>query len=594
MGAISWKGKPQTIKMDSILDMCYRERLFQLPNLSRAKYVPTHSAHKYCKQIEPILETDRVTQDKLVKLCCRKTYQVKSKSIYTGENDALYSIYAIHAGQNPQFMRTWLKLYADMYKRQFMIVGEEYLNRKKLTFDLWRESIKDGCKGDVLVLLGLNYLMGSHTMVHLHGNRLWSTLQEKLNHDEMVSKCDFHLVYLGRGIFAELCKRAEPLVEIEGDANVMSLVVGTLTSTERTVIDKLSKLGLGFAIDRTLTTDNKPSTSSTPGDPRQEVICSELVDQKNKEKCTVDITSASIKVQHLTDIPSATVNVEQLKLALTDRVLVTPEVIDSLPSTRLLTPMIEKHHINKVTPCRYNLRSKVRLRTEDYSLREVSTYSGSTELYWSHDEEHIDESSEDQLSQPHAVKKKAQFKYRTHGIKQSKRKYNLRCMVAGCNKVSHSVRDWNSHYWITHKKRLKCNSCPKLCATPSSLRDHRAYHCAATHQCPNCAQMFVYKSAMQLHQIVHLKHKLFKCFAGNCNASYKWRQDLHRHIQCHLQIVHRCRLCEYSSSEARLVKRHQRVHNEVYKYYCKNYPQCPFKTKYWTSNHRHKFNCKYL
>ena len=239
-------------------------------------------------------------------------------------------------------MRTWLKLYADMYKQQFMTVGEEYLNRKKLTFDLWRESIKDGCKGDVLVLLGLNYLMGSHTMVHLHGNRLWSTLQEKLNHDEMVSKCDFHLVYLGRGIFAELCKRAEPLVEIEGDPNMMSLVVGTLTSTEQTVIDKLSKLGLGFAVDRTSTKDNKPSTSSTPGDLRQEVICPELVDQKNKEKCTVDITSASIKVQHFADIPSATVSVEQLKLALTDRVLVTPEVIDSLPSTHLLTPMTEK------------------------------------------------------------------------------------------------------------------------------------------------------------------------------------------------------------------------------------------------------------
>ena len=56
----------------------------------------------------------------------------------------------------------------------------------------------------------------------------------------MVSKCDFHLVYLGRGIFAELCKRAEPLVEIEGDPNVMSLVVGTLTSTEQTVINKLN------------------------------------------------------------------------------------------------------------------------------------------------------------------------------------------------------------------------------------------------------------------------------------------------------------------------------------------------------------------
>ena len=235
--------------MDSILDMCYRERLFQLPNLSRAKYVPTHSVYKYCKHVEPILETDRVSQEELIELCCRKTHQLKSKSIYTSENDVLYSIYTIHTGQNPQFMRTWLKLYADMYKRQFMTVGEEYLNRKRLMFDLWRESIKDGCKGDVLVLLGLNYLMGSHTMIHLHGNRLWTTLHDKLNHDEMELKCDFHLVYLGCGIFAELCKCAEPLVEIEGDANVMSLVIGTRTSNEQTVIDKLSKLGLGFAVD---------------------------------------------------------------------------------------------------------------------------------------------------------------------------------------------------------------------------------------------------------------------------------------------------------------------------------------------------------
>ena len=236
-----------------------------------------------------------------------------------------------------------------------MTVGEEYLNRKRLTFDLWRESIKDGRKGDVLVLLGLNYLMGSHTMVHLHGNRLWTTLQDKLNHDEMVLKCDFHLVYLGWGIFAELCKHPEPLVEIEGDANVMSLVIGTLTSNKQTVINKLSKLGLGSAIDRTAAKDIKPSTSSTPGDPRQEAKCTiknlpELADHRHKGECTIEITPASTEVQHLADIPSATVNVKQLKLALTDRVLVTSEVLDSLPSTHLLTPMVVKYHIKKMTP----------------------------------------------------------------------------------------------------------------------------------------------------------------------------------------------------------------------------------------------------
>ena len=310
-----------------------------------------------------------------------------------------------------------------------MTVGEEYLNRKRLTFDLWRESIKDGRKGDVLVLLGLNYLMGSHTMVHLHGNRLWTTLHDKLNHDEMELKCDFHLVYLGRGIFAELCKCAEPLVEIEGDANVMSLMIGTLTSKEQTVIDKLSKLGLGFAVDRTAASDNKPSTSSITGD------------QRHEGKCITEISPKSTEVQHLADIPSVTVKVELLKLAPTDRVLVTPEVLDSLPSTRLLTPMTAKYHIKKVTPSRYNLRSKETSWKDEHSSKEVSTYSESTELYWSPDEAKYDERPKDERTQTRIVNKKAQFKYRIHGIRQTKCKYNLHCVVVGCNKVSHSVLD---------------------------------------------------------------------------------------------------------------------------------------------------------
>ena len=108
-------------------------------------------------------------------------------------------------------MQTWLKLYVDMYHRQFNRVGAEYLKLKGLTFDLWRESSKDGRKGDILALLGLNYLMGIHTLIHLSGNRTWSTHHGNPPHDEIVDKCKFHLIYLGRGIYAELVKRTTPL-----------------------------------------------------------------------------------------------------------------------------------------------------------------------------------------------------------------------------------------------------------------------------------------------------------------------------------------------------------------------------------------------
>ena len=65
--------------MDTVLNMCYWEHIFQLPNISRAKYVPTHNKIKYCKSLEPILETDRVTREELVELCFTKPTRLKVK-----------------------------------------------------------------------------------------------------------------------------------------------------------------------------------------------------------------------------------------------------------------------------------------------------------------------------------------------------------------------------------------------------------------------------------------------------------------------------------------------------------------------------------
>ena len=140
--------------------------------VSASSKFPTYPEPDMCQQrlrrnctlLQPILETDRVSREEVVELCCRKTHQVKPKTIYSNEDDTLCNIFAIHAGQNPAFMRTWLKLYVDMYKQQFKQVGNEYLKSKGLDFDLWRDSIKDSRKGDVVVLLGLNYLMGMHTI----------------------------------------------------------------------------------------------------------------------------------------------------------------------------------------------------------------------------------------------------------------------------------------------------------------------------------------------------------------------------------------------------------------------------------------------
>ena len=45
-------------------------------------------------------------------------------------------------------------------------------------------------------------------MVHLKNNKIWSTLQNRpTTHEEMVNRCEKHLVYLGFGIFLHLLKR---------------------------------------------------------------------------------------------------------------------------------------------------------------------------------------------------------------------------------------------------------------------------------------------------------------------------------------------------------------------------------------------------
>ena len=141
-----------------------------------------------------------------------------------------------------------------------------------------------------------------------------------------------------------------------------SLVIGTLTSNEQNVIDKLFRLGLGFATDRTTSDDNKPSTSSKTDDQKESKRATgnlsklKPLNWRHERKCTTETLSTSTQVQHLSDILSSTVKVELLNLTPTDRVLVIPKVLESLPSTSLLTPMTVKHQEKRVIPSRYNLR----------------------------------------------------------------------------------------------------------------------------------------------------------------------------------------------------------------------------------------------
>ena len=224
-------------------------------------------------------------------------------------------------------------------------MGKEYLKSKILDFDLWHDSIRDSHKGDIMVLLGLNYLMGTHTVVHLSGNHVWSTLPGSLSHDEMLNRCDFDLIYLRRGIYTELVECSEPLAKVSDQDNTLSLVVGTLTNIEDIVINKLVHLGLGFGIDRTSNTDpepgmstelmttettpNKPSMSTTTFD-QPEPIPSTSLEGSNSGK-TLSAGHVSPKGGHEHPKTKAAIKLEKIQVGLTESVKVTVEMLESLP-----------------------------------------------------------------------------------------------------------------------------------------------------------------------------------------------------------------------------------------------------------------------
>ena len=117
-----------------------------------------------------------------------------------------------------------------VYPKNFGAAGRYCLEPKGLTLDIWADGIEDGWKGDFLTLYGLNLMLNTHTLVHLKNNRLWTTIKNPSpNHDDLLKMCNFHLVYLGRGLFVELTERKQPLIVVDEDTDTKTVVIGELT-----------------------------------------------------------------------------------------------------------------------------------------------------------------------------------------------------------------------------------------------------------------------------------------------------------------------------------------------------------------------------
>ena len=171
-------------------------------NPIRPRPIPSNCKFKYCDFVEPVHEMDRVLKKDIKMLSCQTTNCVRLKITEHKENDNLYNTFALYSRQDCGFIRKWLKFFMTIvYYKNFECAGYHCLTPEGLTLDLWADSIEDGWKGDFLALYCLNLMLDTHTVVHLNNNRLWTTIKNPpKDHNSLLAMCNFHLIYLGRGL----------------------------------------------------------------------------------------------------------------------------------------------------------------------------------------------------------------------------------------------------------------------------------------------------------------------------------------------------------------------------------------------------------
>ena len=480
----------------------------QVLKLSRIKDIPTKNPYNYAEQVMPIYEIHRVLRSEMVELSCRSTHCIKARSTNVHENDNLYELFRKFTNKDVKFMRQWLKLFTISNQRNLEVRVSHYLASKGLAFDNWMTSITDGMKGDILVLYTLCMLFDKHAIVHLRHGMVWSTLADlSQDHYADIQKCELHLCYVGRGLFVELMERKTPLEIVKDTEAVQSLIIGELSTTEEQTIRLIETAGLGVAILKehdthtTTISSTRPKIASLPSTP--------------KPSTSAPMTDRYVKLELV-----------KLDIKPGDRITVSDNLLASIPISKYAAPK--------------------------------SVSSENTVDYWPLDED--EQRRLLQTSRPSTtptVSKNVQqrtFSMSTHGIRRRKHLYYLKCKIGPCNKSYSNIRDWNAHHRQKHGTLIRCTSCPKSFTMPSAHHAHVYTYFPARHNCTQCMHKFAFVSWLKQHKYAHMKNNFHKCFHGTCKKSYRWPQDLSRHITKHLDKLWSCDECDKTFKEKRLLK----------------------------------------
>ena len=164
-----------------------------------------------------------------------------------------------------------------------------------------------------------------------------------------------------------------------------------------------------------------------------------------------------------------------------------------------------------------------------------------------------------------------------------KRKCIRTCKCPKCEKRFPNQGELNRHYRKYHD-RVKCSKCPMTFSIPSTLTQHMYYHAEPRHFC-HCGEGFRFLAEIRIHKLTHRRIKTAICQHPGCGKSYMSQSDLSKHAKVHEKVEWKCKLCDYTNYDKRLLKSHMRKHDQTVKYTCS---RCGKGFVYHTQFKRHR------
>ena len=213
--------------------------------------------------------------------------------------------------------------------------------------------------------------------------------------------------------------------------------------------------------------------------------------------------------------------------------------------------------------------------------------------YWIKQHEKI-HSSDPNLRRPHecqycGYRSSSKYKLKDHVLLHTDGQ-KFACSVSSCNYRTH-----NKDYLVSHKKRhnaphLFCafKGCSYKNKSNSKLKAHVAIHHTTERKkdvkCPFCPKTYYRTDNLYAHLLTHTNEKPSKCSMCSYETKFGYELNVHRK-DIHGQFLksgklglHKCELCDYSTSAPGKLKRHLASHSDERPYAC-TFPGC---------NHRYK------